>query len=148
MAGCVSVGRGGPPIELYKITLTSMGRIIIIDDDPSIVGLLNDLLAADGHELTTYQSSVEALRILKDPRYKRPQLILLDVMMPEIDGFTLLSKLSEDKRTRSIPVIVMTARGQLADVFVQYPAVKAFIAKPFDLRGIRDKVKQALGEAK
>lgn len=125
-----------------------MGRIIIIDDDPSIVGLLRDLLEGDGHELTTYQSSVEALRVLQDPRYRRPQLILLDVMMPEIDGFTLLTKLSADKRTRSIPVIVMTARGQLSDVFVQYPAVKAFVEKPFDLRGIRDKVLLALGEAR
>lgn len=125
-----------------------MGRIIIIDDDPSIAGLLRDLLEAEGHELTTYQSSVEALRVLRDPRCRRPQLILLDVMMPELDGFTLLSKLGEDKRTRSIPVIVMTARGQLADVFVQYPAVKAFVEKPFDLQGLRRQVLRALGEAK
>jgi CheY-like chemotaxis protein len=75
-----------------------------------------------------------------------PELILLDVMMPEMDGYTVQTQLLEDSNTKGIPIIILTAKGQLRDVFAMSANVKAYIEKPFDPKTLRQKISESLSK--
>ena len=86
------------------------------------------------------------LEALLDPGLERPQLIILDIMMPEMDGFTFHNRLQEDKRTRRIPIIVTTAKGGIKEAFRQSASVAAFMEKPFLIEDLRGAVDKALSQ--
>lgn len=120
-----------------------MAQILIIEDDDALLEMLKNILEADGHQIVAFRDPAKALLHLKDPANKPPRLILTDVMMPGVDGYTLLARLQEDVRTRSIPLIVMTAKDQLRSVFEGSGNVTAFLEKPFDLAKLRQAVQKA-----
>ncbi len=104
-------------------------RIVIVDDDVSLSGMAKAVLEKVGHyEVEVCNRSSEALEVI---RGKKPDLILLDVMMPEIDGPEIASKLREDKALSAIPVIFLTSLVSQSEASHEssiggYP----FIAKP------------------
>ncbi len=113
----------------------------MVDDEKDVVELLKFLLEKDGHTEITAYNGREALEIvMKDI----PELILLDVMMPEMDGYTVQTRLQDNPATKSIPIIVLTAKGQLRDVFAMSANVKAYMEKPFDPKALRIKIKESL----
>ncbi len=87
------------------------GRILIVDDDADARDILSRLLATHGYSCVTAESGPRMLEILKSDVI---DVILLDVMMPGMDGLQVCEKLREDERLRSIPVILLTARDDLA----------------------------------
>ena len=105
------------------------GRVLIVDDNPTNLGVLSDVLARAGWEVAIAKSGQKALE--RVPLFQ-PELILLDVMMPGIDGFETCARLKEDPTTRDIPVIFMTA---LADVDSKVKGLDLgavdYITKPF-----------------
>jgi len=104
-------------------------RILVVDDDENILSLERTILEQKGFDVTTAGGGVEALKLLGDQTF---DLVLLDVMMPEVDGFTVCRKIKEDPRTKEVPVIFLTAKGggeALAEGFESGAVM--YINKPF-----------------
>ena len=121
-------------------------RVLIVDDEEDIREVARvSLEVAGGWEVLTAGSGQEALCIAQ---VEQPDAILLDVTMPDMDGVATYQKLVADTDTRSIPVILLTAKLQIADRrrFADL-GVKAVIAKPFDPLGLPAQLKTALGWA-
>ncbi len=97
----------------------------------------------EGYEVKACQSGREAVAMIKE---FHPNLILLDVMLPGMDGASIVRVLSEDEQLGSIPVIVTSALIESQKLFETYPQVKDFCAKPFVLKELVVKVKQAIGD--
>lgn len=116
----------------------------MVDDEKDVVELLKFLLEKDGHLVTTAYNGREALESIAK---EKPELVLLDVMMPEMDGYTVQTQLLNSSDTKNIPLIVLTAKGQLKDVFAMSSNVKAYMEKPFDPKALRAKIKEALAPA-
>jgi DNA-binding response OmpR family regulator len=105
-------------------------RILVVDDEPHIVRLVQVNLQREGYEVLTAYDGVEALE--KVAREK-PDMVVLDVMMPRMNGFEVLKKLKADEATRDIPVIMLTAKAQDADVFRGWQSgVDSYLTKPFN----------------
>ncbi len=105
------------------------GRVLVVDDDPNTVGLLEEFLRAKGYEVLTAGDGVEALRKVTE---ERPQVILLDIKMPEMDGLEVLRRLREiDKEVGVIMITVMDEQ----EIGREAMALGAFdyILKPLDL---------------
>lgn len=120
-----------------------MAYILIVDDESTTSDLVTALLQKDGHELRTAKNGAEALATLAE---KTPDLIVMDVSMPEMDGYTLVSHLSADGATRDIPVVVMTGKDSLRDTFRLFTNVADFFAKPFDVKALRHRVQEILAQ--
>jgi CheY-like chemotaxis protein len=104
-------------------------RILVVDDDENILNLEKTILEQKGFSVTTAGGGGEALKVLAEEGF---DLILLDVMMPEVDGFTVCRKIKDDPRLKDIPVIFLTAKGggeALAEGFESGAVM--YINKPF-----------------
>jgi DNA-binding response OmpR family regulator len=104
-------------------------RILVVDDDENILSLERTILEQKGFEVTSASGGAEALRLLGEKPF---DLVLLDVMMPEVDGFTVCRKIKEDTRLKDTPVIFLTAKGggeALAEGFESGAIM--YINKPF-----------------
>jgi len=104
-------------------------RILVVDDDENILSLERTILEQKGFEVTTAGGGKEALRILGEQPF---DLVLLDVMMPEVDGFTVCRRIKEDAKLKDLPVIFLTAKGggeALAEGFESGAIM--YINKPF-----------------
>lgn len=121
-----------------------MSKILVTDDEKDVVELLKFLLEKDGHKVITAYNGKDALALANE---NMPDLLLLDVMMPEMDGYTVQTKLLDNPKTREIPIIILTAKGQLRDVFAMSANVKAYIEKPFDPKTLRSKIAESLAKA-
>ena len=119
-------------------------RILIVEDEMSIVQLLMMVLAKENYEVHTCQSGRDAIAKMKQIR---PHLVLLDVMLPGMDGRSVVSIMGEDEELNSIPVLIISALVESEAMFRPYPQVKGFCAKPFELKALVVKVKQCLGDA-
>ncbi len=107
-----------------------MSRVLVVDDEISIVRLIQVNLERHGYQVETANNGVEALEKI---RQKRPDLLVSDVMMPEMDGFELLTSIRRDPALMDLPVIMLTAKAQDADVFKGYQLqADMYLAKPFN----------------
>lgn len=102
-------------------------KILVVDDERTIRELLTDLLTDEGHHVVWASNGVRALQALEA---ERPDLVIMDVMMPEMDGREVLRRMRASQTLRDIPVIIMSAAST-----VDQPGsgADAFLAKPFDL---------------
>jgi twitching motility two-component system response regulator PilH len=105
-----------------------MKKILIVEDDASTSALLKKYLDAKELHADIAGDGLEALEKLKK---STPDLIVLDVIMPRMDGYGFLLEMKKDSKWRSIPVVVVSAREMMRDVFVQ-EGVKDFVTKPYD----------------
>ena len=104
-------------------------RILVVDDDENILNLERTILEQKGFDVTAAGGGAEALRLLEDRTF---DLVLLDVMMPEVDGFTVCRRIKDDPRLKDVPVIFLTAKGggeALAEGFESGAIM--YINKPF-----------------
>ena len=105
-------------------------KILTCDDEKHIVRLIQVNLERQGYEVITAFNGLECLEKVKEDR---PDLIVLDVMMPEMTGFEVLEKLKKDPDTENIPVIMLTARAQDSDVLRGWQSgVECYLTKPFN----------------
>ncbi len=118
-------------------------RILIAEDDPEIVLLMQKLLGTT-YEVEVFADGLQALkRLEKDPL---PDLLILDVMMPHLDGVTLLKSLKSHPRTKRVPAIIVSAKGAPKDVIDGISAgVRHYLVKPFKADDLLKKVKKILG---
>ena len=114
------------------------GRILVVDDEPSIRLICRVNLDASGLEVLEAEDGETALSIA---RSEQPDLILLDVMLPGIDGWEVAEELSEMPETREIPIVFVTARSTAPDELRSHEVGGvAYIAKPFDPRQLSETV--------
>ena len=105
-------------------------KILVVDDEPHIVRLVEVNLQRAGYDVVKAMDGVEALEQVKA---QKPDMVVLDVMMPRMDGFTVLKHLKADPETREIPVIMLTAKAQDADIFKGWQSgVDSYLTKPFN----------------
>ena len=117
-------------------------RILVVDDNPQNLELLVAYLDALEAEVSTAADGVEALEKIQDDR---PDLILLDIMMPRMSGFEVCRKLKSDPRTREIPVIMVTALNELGDIERGVESgTDDFITKPVNRLELLTRVKSLL----
>ena len=127
--------------------MTEVGRgggllILVADDDEDILMLLSFHLERAGFEVVKAHNGLQALELAVE---RRPALAVLDVMMPGLDGFDVTRELRADARTRSMPVILLTARAQATDVAQGMAAgADEYVKKPFDAHDLKDRVERLL----
>jgi CheY-like chemotaxis protein len=102
--------------------------VLVVEDEPAIRGLLSLTLEAEDYRVTTAQGGQEALNQVRD---QKPDAIVLDLLLPDLDGWTFIRSLEQDGKTRQIPIIAVSAGVKRAPVGEL--GVKAFLSKPFDL---------------
>ncbi|MFO7945598.1 MAG: response regulator [Armatimonadota bacterium] len=104
--------------------------ILVVDDERHIVRLVEVNLERAGYDVVTAYDGVEALEKVEEDD---PDMIVLDVMMPRMDGFDVLKKLQSDPNHKDIPVIMLTAKAQDADIFKGWQSgVSSYLTKPFN----------------
>ena len=104
-------------------------KILVCDDDPLLVDLLQYRLAAKGYDVIVAEDGGKALRRLQEVR---PDAILLDAMMPVVDGYELLRRIREAPETATVPVIMLTARKQEQDIVTALElGANDYLVKPF-----------------
>jgi len=117
-------------------------RVLLVDDDPVIVRLLQVNFRLDGFEVDTASSGEKALRRVRECL---PDVIVLDVMMPGIDGWGVYAKIKEDPETKGVPVVFLSARAQDEDLRHGYAlGVDEYVTKPFDPAHLLEIVRRAL----
>ena len=117
-------------------------HIIIVDDEQDVVDTLKIRLEANGYKV----SSTMGARSMKDITSSRPDLILLDIMMPDMDGFAVMRELKRDSELSKIPVIVLSAKPKQTMIELFGPeGISGYISKPFDSKQLLDEIEKALG---
>jgi len=117
--------------------------ILIVEDDPTVSGLLETLMHMEGYETLVAKDGLEGL--LK-AEFRRPSLILLDVMMPNVDGERVLDELREGGEFANIPVMIVTGRADAHATFDKVVGRENVITKPFDATALAHKVTALLGK--
>jgi DNA-binding response OmpR family regulator len=120
-------------------------RVLVVDDEPNIVLSLEFLMRRAGFEVTVARSGGEALKALEGPP---PDLMLLDVMMPEFDGYEVCERIRARPEWRATKIIMLTARGREAERERGLAlGADAYVTKPFSTRELVEQVKQMLDVA-
>ncbi|MBU0467409.1 MAG: response regulator [Candidatus Omnitrophota bacterium] len=117
-------------------------KILIIDDEPHIIMMVKSRLRANGFDVVTAENGAAGFETAKK---EKPDLIILDVLMPEMNGIETLTKLKNTDETKDIPVIMFTAKGQAEDVEkAQEAGACDYLVKPFSPPILLEKVTKAL----
>jgi two-component system, OmpR family, alkaline phosphatase synthesis response regulator PhoP len=119
-------------------------NVLVVDDDPSIVEMIRLGLETDGMHVLSAGDGAEALDVLK---HEPVDVILLDIMMPRVDGWMALMEIRTNPATADIPVIMLTAKTQLAEQTAGREAgASDYINKPFTPKDLVAQVREFLGE--
>ncbi|MEW6491525.1 MAG: response regulator transcription factor [Cyanobacteriota bacterium] len=120
-------------------------QLLLIDDDPNLILLVKDYLEFRGYEVITAENGREALNILDQ---QVPDMIICDVMMPEMDGYTFVEHVRQDSRTSWIPVLFLSAKGQSQDrVKGLNTGADVYMVKPFEPEELVAQVESSLKQA-
>jgi len=123
----------------------SKGRILVVDDEIYIVHILDFSLGMEGYEVLTALDGEQALERLKSDK---PDLIVLDIMMPKVDGYEVCRTIKSNPETQHIPVILLSAKGRNVDQKMGFDVgADDYITKPFSPRKLVERINQLLGQA-
>lgn len=105
-------------------------KIMVVDDEPNILDLVEMILKAEDYEISKARSGAECIGRIGE---ENPDLVLLDIMMPEMDGWVVYRKLKENPKTKDIPVAMLTVKAQTIDkeMALDVIGVEDYITKPF-----------------
>ena len=118
-------------------------RVLIVDDEPSIVISLEYLLQREGYETAVAPDGEEALAALAE---QPPDLVVLDVMLPKMNGFEVCERIRADPRWRGTKILMLTARGRDTEVTRGLRlGADAYVTKPFSTKDLMAEVNQLLG---
>jgi len=122
-----------------------MKRILCIEDEPEMIDLIRLILGRRGFEVLGAAGGTAGL---KEVREQLPDLVLLDLMMPDMDGWEVYQQMKAEDSTRNIPVIVVTAKAQSIDKVLGLHIAKVddYIAKPFSPQDLLNSVEKVLGK--
>ena len=122
-----------------------MSKVIVIDDEPFILMMIEDKLKKAKIDVLTLRESRNALEVIKK---EKPELIILDWMMPELSGIDLCRSIKADPELKEIPIFMLTAKGQDSDeqIGIQCGASR-YITKPFSPKSLLEMVQEIIGKA-
>ena len=127
-----------------------MARLLVVDDEPDVTVMLKFMLEKDGHSVSTANDGLSALAAVgvepADASKPLPDLVLLDMMMPGMDGYEVCQRLYADPRTRAVPVLMLTGKDDMRDLNHRVPNVAAHVGKPFDPRQLRELIAGMMGK--
>lgn len=119
--------------------------VLIVEDNELNMKLFNDLLDAHGYQTLQTRSGIEALKIARE---RRPDLILMDIQLPEVSGLEVTRWLKDDEELRDIPVVAVTAFAMKGDEQrIRQGGCEAYISKPISIGTFLETVRRYLGEA-
>lgn len=117
----------------------TINKILVVDDSPSELNNIKSILSSAGYRVLSATNGKEAVELAKA---EHPDLIFLDIVMPDMDGYATCRQLTHDSATKSIPVVFVTSKNQKADrLWAQMQGGKAFITKPYNDDEIIDQIK-------
>jgi len=123
----------------------SQGRLMIVEDDPDISNMLRIYFQTQGYEVAVAQRGEDALEMC---RQKLPHIIVLDIMLPDMDGYDVCRNLRGSLRTSHIPIVFLTQKDERSDkIHGLELGADDYITKPFDLEELKLRVKNAMGRA-
>jgi len=122
-----------------------MTKIMVVDDEPDLLEVVKLILESDGYQVVTANSGQEALDMIEK---EMPDLVLLDIIMPRMDGWEVFSRIKSNSRTHDIPVIMLTAKDQRIDKLIGLHVVRVddYITKPFGRAELLERIKRVLQE--
>ena len=122
---------------------TNLKCILCVEDEPEMIDLIRLILGRRGFEVKGATGGVEGLKMIREDH---PDLILLDLMMPDMDGWEVYQQIKADEKTKGIPVIVVTAKAQSIDKVLGLHIAKVddYIAKPFSPQELLSSVEKVL----
>ncbi len=123
-----------------------MKKILIVEDEEVLLKLLEQKLIKEGYQVKIARNGEEGLAELKD---EKPDLILLDIMMPKMGGFEMMERINQDQSLRGIPVVIISNSGQPVELSrAKELGVKDWLIKTdFDPQEVIDKVKKQIGSS-
>ncbi|TMQ72692.1 MAG: response regulator [Candidatus Eisenbacteria bacterium] len=120
------------------------GRILVVDDEIYIVHILDFSLGMEGYEVIT---ALDGEQALEKARSEKPDLIVLDIMMPKLDGYETCKLLKAEEGTKHIPVILLSAKGRNVDQKIGFEVgADDYITKPFSPRKLVERINAILGQ--
>jgi DNA-binding response OmpR family regulator len=124
---------------------TAVKRILCIEDEPEMIDLIRLILSRRGFDVYGASGGEEGIQMI---RQMHPDLVLLDLMMPDMDGWEVYQQMKAEASTRDIPVIVVTAKAQNIDKVLGLHIAKVddYIAKPFGPQELMDSVDKVLSQ--
>ena len=122
---------------------TNLKCILCVEDEPEMIDLIRLILGRRGFEVIGATGGVEGLKMVRE---QKPDLVLLDLMMPDMDGWEVYQQIKADEKTKGIPVIVVTAKAQSIDKVLGLHIAKVddYIAKPFSPQDLMNSVERVL----
>lgn len=117
-------------------------KILVVDDEKDLVDLVKIRLEANKYEVVTAYNGKEGIKKAKDDK---PDLILLDIMMPEMDGFMVIKELRKKEITKNIPIIIVTAKDKMKGLF-EPEGIVDYVVKPFTSDEILLRIKDIFEE--
>jgi len=127
-----------------EVTRVAKGRILVVDDEIYIVHILDFSLGMEGYEVVTALDGEQALERVAE---QKPDLIVLDIMMPKLDGYETCKVLKSKEETRDIPVILLSAKGRNVDQKTGFEVgADDYITKPFSPRKLVERINAILGQ--
>ena len=122
----------------------SKGKILVVDDEIYIVHILDFSLGMEGYEVVTALDGEQALEKVKT---EKPDLIVLDIMMPKLDGYEVCKNIKSSATTQHIPVILLSAKGRNVDQKLGFDVgADDYITQPFRPRKLVERINQLLGQ--
>jgi two-component system, OmpR family, alkaline phosphatase synthesis response regulator PhoP len=120
------------------------GKILVVDDEIYIVHILDFSLGMEGYEVVT---ALDGEQAVEKARTEHPDLIVLDIMMPKLDGYETCKILKGDEATKDIPVILLSAKGRNVDQKIGFEVgADDYITKPFSPRKLVERINSILGQ--
>lgn len=117
-------------------------KILLVDDEPDFVDVLRTRLEAHKYKVIPAYDGEEAL---EKTREEKPDLIILDIILPKINGFDVCRKLKIDDNYKDIPIIMLTAKFQKSDIeFGKAMGAEAYMTKPFEPQALLEKIQELL----
>jgi len=118
-------------------------KILLVDDEPDIVLMVETRLKANGYEVVTARDGVTGLEMAKKAK---PDLVILDLMLPKMDGYKVCGLLKKDTRYAKIPIVLFTAKALDQDLKLgQEVGADAYLTKPFDAEILLAKIRELVG---
>lgn len=122
----------------------SKGKILVVDDEIYIVHILDFSLGMEGYEVITALDGEQAIERLK---VEKPDLVVLDIMMPKLDGYEVCKAIKSNPATKQTPVILLSAKGRNVDQKLGFDVgADDYITKPFSPRKLVERINQLLGQ--
>ncbi len=120
-------------------------KILLVDDEPGILTVVSNRLRSNGYDVITAKDGQEGLDIAKK---EKPDLIILDLLLPKMDGYKVCALLKKDTRYAKIPIVMFTAKAQKEDADLGEEAgADAYIVKPFDAQALLAKIQELIAQS-